>query len=223
MINYYDIKSHVSNSDLGKLKMEIAGETFNNVNMQAIFDFGNLVDSMLLEPENLVFSEKRLNITSGGHTVFSTAEWNKALAMRDTGRKDSILSNYLAIADTQSVLMLDDFEVNYMGYEFLFPARCKYDLVNLKMKVGGDLKTTAAKTKKEFMNAVNMFDYDRQAAWYMDLGKLDTFMFIAISKHPDSRGRHAIFHHAIKRGDEMYESGRRKYSKLAYLWKIMIL
>lgn len=222
-MNYYDIKSHISNSDLGRLKMEIAGETMNIDNLQAIFDFGNLVDSMLLEPENLIFSKRTLNITSGGQVTFEPHVWQQALNMRDEGRKDSILSSYLAVADTQSVLMIDEFDVNYIGYEFKIPVRCKYDLVNRSMKIGADLKTTAAKTKTDFMNAVNMFDYDRQAAWYMDLGELDTFMFIAISKHPDRKGRHPIFHHAIERGDEMYSSGRRKYEYLSYMWKLLLL
>lgn len=224
MDNYYDIDTHASNSDLGRLQNLINGtDPFSNDNMQAIFDFGSLVDCMLLEPENVIYSEKKLLVPSGGDVVFDDATWMRAVNMRDAGRKDKVLSMYINSMSTQQILLVDDFKIEYMGNSFTFPARCKYDLVSTAMRMGADLKTTACTSLKSFHQTITAMDYDRQAAWYMDLGGLDNFMFIGISKQPNRRGQHEVFHVAITRDSELYESGVAKYRRLAYLYKLLIL
>lgn len=191
--------------------------------MQAIFDFGSLVDCMLLEPENVLYSEKKLIIPSGGEVVFEDAVWQRAIAMRDSGRSDRLLSMYIKAMQAQITLKVDFFSVNYMGTEFTIPARCKYDLCSLPMKIGADLKTTSCTSLKAFKDMISLMDYDRQAAWYMDLGKLDNFMFIGISKVPNKKGKHEVFHVAFDRDSDIYKSGLAKYQRLSYLYKLLVL
>jgi len=224
MDNYYNITTHVSNSDLGRLQDLINGvDPFNNPNMEQIFAFGSLVDGMLLEPENIVYSERRLINPSGGDIVFDEVTWNKALRMRNAGRNDRLLAMYIESMSKQQMLLVDEFEISYEGYRFLFPARCKYDLCNQAMKMGADLKTTSSSNVKQFIQVIDTLNYDRQAAWYMDLGGLDNFLFICIAKEPDKKGNHNVFHVAMERDSELYVSGRRKYEKLAYLYNLLIL
>lgn len=223
MDNYYNIDTHVSNSDLGRLNNLINGtDPFSNSNMQAIFDFGSLVDCMLLEPENVIYSEKRLVVPSGGDVTFDDQTWARAISMRNAGRKDRILSMYIKNMSAQQTLKVDKFNVEYMGNMFDIPARCKYDLCSLPMRMGADLKTTACTSLKSFKQTIEAMDYDRQGAWYMDLGNLDNFMFIGISKTAVN-GKHEVFHVAFDRNSDLYKSGLRKYQRLAYMYKLLIL
>ena len=214
MDNYYDIKSHVSNSTLGELDMMISGRTFG-ANMQQVFNFGNLVDALLLEQHLVNHTERTLSLNTGGIASYTDDEWTRAINMRRAGRNHPILSSMISICDKQCVKMIDNFRIDGCGFSFSLPVRCKYDMVNYLHKIGADLKTTACKTQKAFVESLSALNYDRQGAWYMDLGELDRFFYIGICKTPNRKGEHEIFVHAIERGDEMYQSGKEKYQYLA--------
>ena len=69
--------------------------------------------------------------------------------------------------------------------------------------------TTGA--QKEFDEAIDLFDWDRSRAWYMDIAGSNQDFIYAISK---KNGK--VFKHFIKRGDSTYTRGREKYEELAF-------
>ena len=80
------------------------------------------------------------------------------------------------------------------------------------MKYGGDIKSTTATTKQQFLAAVEHFDYDRQRAWYMDIsGATQDLLFGISKKYP-----HEVFTVPITRDSEIYKRGREKYQELAF-------
>jgi hypothetical protein len=86
------------------------------------------------------------------------------------------------------------------------------------MNFGGDLKTTAAASQKEFEEAVDFFDWDRSRAWYMDIVGSDRDFIYAISKKNCK-----VFKYFITRGDKTYQRGQEKYSELAFkYWQLII-
>ena len=94
---------------------------------------------------------------------------------------------------------------------FTLDTRCKWDWWLGAPHFGGDLKTCAAATQKEFEDAVDFFDWDRSRAWYMDIAKSDKDFIYAISKKNCN-----IFKLFINRGDAIYSRGREKYEDLAF-------
>jgi hypothetical protein len=105
----------------------------------------------------------------------------------------------------------------YGGQEYSLAAKCKFDLFSKRLATGLDFKTLAVKKYADFIKSIDFFDYDRAAAWYMDIAKINYFWIIGISK-PTGQ----VFKFAIERGDEVYLRGRAKYSIWAYRWKMLI-
>lgn len=221
MDNYYDITSHVSNSKLTELKMWLNGLSFGD-NMQPIFDFGNLIDGMLTEKEKLNFVYKTMKSEHGRIVQFTDEEWQRALNMRRDGLSNPILKMLVDNFDSQSVIMLDEFKIEGVEFNIVLPVRCKFDFLKQEWKMGADLKSTACTTQTAFLASLYHLDYDRQAAWYMDLASLDKFTFVGICKTPNKKGKHDIFVHALERGDEMYLSGKAKYQHLAIQYYFLI-
>jgi len=221
MDNYYDITSHISNSTLTSFDMLMNGRSFGD-NMQPIFDFGNLIDGMLTEKEKLNFITHEMKSENGRVVQFSESDWQKACNMKKDGLKNEMLKMMVEHFDTQSIIMIDRFPISGMGYDIVLPVRCKFDFLKQDWKMGGDLKSTACTTIKAFIMSLFHLNYDRQAAWYMDLANLDKFVFVGISKIPNKKGIHEVFTHAIMRGDEMYESGKQKYQYLATNYYFLI-
>lgn len=107
-----------------------------------------------------------------------------------------------------------EFEIDGMNVKI--PSKCKFDAFNDMLNIGADLKTTVAKKQLDFVNAAKFFGYDMQGAWYMDLAGIDRFIIFGISKV-----NYKMFIHSIKRGDEEYESGKKKYmDHIKYWWKL---
>lgn len=198
----YYLRDEISNSDLSSLL-----DREKLYNLEQIYRFGNLVDAMITEPSRV----DHLNRQVDGEQ-FTEQEWATAYFMYNSFRKDEMCQALLKISEGQRVFTDDNFEIECQGVVFTIPARCKFDLWMIGLNYGADIKSTACENEKQFKNAIDHFDYDRQASYYMDISKSDKFLFIGISKMPP----HKIFKVAIKHGDELYNSGKQKYSELAF-------
>lgn len=222
-MSYYDITDYVSNSDLGELDRMLHGGGFFSGNIEQIFAFGNLVDALISEPELVNFEDKTVCDAHGVILHFTEAEWLKAQKMRHAALNHPFVKLLVEHMEFQVVAKVAEFEINCDYAHFFIPARGKADGIAAAIKTGMDLKTTACLHLASFIKSLMLFNYDRQAAWYMDLFKLDRFVFVGISKVANKKGVHEIFIHAVERGDEMYLSGLKKYQKLAYQYKTLIL
>lgn len=133
-------------------------------------------------------------------------------------RKDKFLANVLKLSNTQSVSINRNQVFDYSGFEFMLDTRCKWDWLLESANFGGDLKSTAASTQKQFEDAMDFFDWDRSRAWYMDIIGSDKDFIYAISKKNCK-----VFKYFITRGDKTYEKGKEKYMELAFkYWQLIV-
>ncbi len=78
-----------------------------------------------------------------------------------------------------------------------------------------DLKTTSAFSREQFAEQLAAFDYDRQAAFYLDGSGADAFGFVAVQK----REPFDVFIVTHERDSAFVEQGRRKYRFLMKKWE----
>ncbi len=211
---YYS-RNEVSNSDLTELKNLLYPRTQYGDKEKA-FKFGSLIDAMITEPGKVDFYQLKVGDAQYLEEDFRLAtEMRKSLLMES--RKDRFLSIVLKLSDTQKVSIRRGQVFDYCGFEFTLDTRCKWDWFLNAMGFGGDLKSTAAASQKEFEDAVDFFDWDRSRAWYMDIVGSDRDFIYAISKKNCK-----IFKYFIQRGDPTYERGKEKYLDLAFkYWQLI--
>jgi hypothetical protein len=213
--SYYS-RIEVSNSDLTALKNELYPQPQYGDKEQA-FKFGTLVDALITEPDRVDVFNSRVDDVQYLEDDFRLAiEMRKSLMAES--RKDDFLANVLKYADTQKTSIRQNQPFDYCGFEYFLDTRCKWDWFIGAMNFGGDLKTTAAASQKEFDEAMDFFDWDRSRAWYMDIVGSDRDFIYAISKKNCK-----VFKKTIFRNDKTYLRGREKYNELAFkYWQLII-
>ena len=214
-MDYYNRKE-VSNSTLTELKNLLYPQTFFGDKEKA-FKFGSLIDAMITEPHRVDFYCMRVDDVQYLEEDFMLAnEMRKSLLME--ARKDTFLANVLKASDTQKVSIQKDQVFDYGGFEYTLDTRCKWDWFLSAVNFGGDLKSTASTTQKQFEDAMDFFDWDRSRAWYMDIVGSNQDFIYAISKKNCK-----VFKYFIKRGDKTYLRGKAKYDELAFkYWQLII-
>lgn len=205
---YYS-RSEVSNSDLSALKKLIYGGT--EFDPTEAYKFGTLIDCMLTEPDKVNF----YNYTCAGEQ-YTAEQFEQAKQMKRAFFKDDLARRMLERADTQAI-MFREMPIEFEGFEFSLPVRCKWDIWMPHLGWGGDIKSTTATSQKQFEAAAMHFDYDRQRAFYMDIAGSNQDILIAISKV-----NFKVFKIPIKRGDKFFQSGQDKYRDLAFqYWNLI--
>lgn len=206
---YYS-RPEVSNSDLTALKNLLHPVPMSPGVKEAAFRFGNLVDAIITEPDRVNYY--RLTVDGEQYTddEFRHAK-EMYRSLRMTARHDPFLAKVLAEAETQRFMVNKSQEFEYGGFPFTLDTRCKWDWWLSRYGFGGDLKTCAASTQKEFEDAIDFFDWDRSRAWYMDIAHSDCDFIYAISKRNCN-----VFTTRIRRDDPVYLRGRDKYLELAF-------
>lgn len=99
------------------------------------------------------------------------------------------------------------------------PCKSQLDLLLPGEALIADVKTTSASSRAEFLGNCLMYEYDRQAAYYIDGCRaaghpIDRFILFAIQKQKP----HQVFVVDMKADDPFVENGRRKYGKLLVSW-----
>lgn len=203
---YYD-RSEISNSDLSELKRQLyGGMGIDPVHAK----FGNLIDHMITEPKKVDY----FKLTCAGEQM-TEGDFKKAEEMKKAFMRDEFASRILPLSDTQKVMINPCQKFDY-DIPFTLPVRCKWDLWMPSMGWGGDIKSTSATTQEQFESAVRQFDYDRQRFFYMNIAGSEKDVLIGISKE-----NFRVFKVFIKRGDELWESGRHKCMELAFKYWTM--
>lgn len=202
----YYFRKEVSNSDLSWADRYWRPAQYV-VDLEKAFAFGTLLDCMITEPHKVDF----FKLTCAG-TQYFKEDFDKAKAMKKAFYADSFCSQFVKQCSLQKVTIKRDFTITLdNGFTFKMDARCRWDLYCENIDMGGDIKTTAATTQKQFEDSIYQFDYDRSRAWYMDLADRNNDMIIGISKV-----NFKVFKVPIKRGDKWYNSGLEKYKELAF-------
>ena len=205
---YYQ-RSEVSNSDLTALK-ELLHPRLQFGNREEAFRFGSLVDAIITEPDRVNYYRLTVDDTQYTEDEFRHArEMYKSLRME--AERDPFLAYVLKNAMTQKFMVNHGQCFEYCEFPFFLDTRCKWDWWLDAANFGGDLKTTAASSQKEFEEMIDFFDWDRSRAWYMDIARSDLDFIYAISKKNGN-----VFKKHINRGDAVYNAGREKYDELAF-------
>ena len=204
----YYLQQEVSNSDLSKIA-DIIYPTDRVLDLSKAYRFGNLVDAMITEPHRCNHLTMRVD-----DEPFFKDEWETARAMLNAFRKDAMCMQMLKMASGQAVKVVKDFKIEHEGIQFSLDVRCKYDLWMQPLGYGGDIKSTACTSQKQFEDSIEYFDYDRQRAWYMDISGAEKDVLIGISK----ASPHKIFKIPIDRNHRLYKSGKEKYQHLSFMY-----
>ena len=160
---YYS-RSEVSNSDLTALKNLLHPVPMPPGVKEAAFRFGNLVDAIITEPDRVNYYQLTVDGEQYTDDEFRHAK-EMYRSLRMTARHDPFLAKVLAEAETQRFMVNKAQEFEYGGFPFTLDTRCKWDWWMPLYGFGGDLKTCAASTQKEFEDAIDFFDWDRSRAW----------------------------------------------------------
>lgn len=203
-MNYYNVKS-ISNSGLID---RAAFHTF-------ALDFGNLFDSMITSPNDIINGKRASFIESDEvWKVFDKESFDLALAMQESLNQNDFYRSLLDLQpetqrEVHKWICPNTLQIHNEPYFGFYPVKGKYDFYCPKFIT--DLKTTSAKTHEEFLKKAHSLDYARAAAFYLDLdGTADEFVWLGVSKHAP----HEIFVSKIEKGDKYYLKGRAKYQTL---------
>ncbi len=193
----------LSNSKMSEIKKGLTGsqDFFDPTNA---FRFGSLVDAMITESHRIEWALKTLDDSPIIPEEFETAKQMRRSFLADKQCNDIIFNNNV---EFQKVF-IRELEMKHMDVPFRKLCKCKFDFYG---GVSGDIKSTTAKTEKEFIDACYRFDYWRSRAFYMDIARTDLDVIIGISKQ-----NFKIFKLVIKRGDKYHTEGFKQYNELAF-------
>lgn len=208
MIEQYYNRKEVSNSDLSELKDYLEGKEKHDRTKN--YQFGNLFDAMLTEPGRIDYRGRKFD----GNEV-EWEMWERAIKMKLAYTGDQYCAMIQKQAGKQAVYV-ENVKLNYEGFDFALLMRCKLDFDLPSASLAVDLKTTFAVNERQFRTAVEMFDYDRQAAVYMTICNYDRFAIIGVSKINDK-----IFKIFITKDSGLYKTGMEKFQDLALKWYLL--
>lgn len=213
--NSYFGRKEISNSDLTDLDHYLNPRPQYG-DIQQAFKFGTLLDAIITEADRVDYF--RLSVDD---VLYTKEDFEVAKEMLKSIRKeaqgDPFLKAVLEHAHTQEISVRHDQRFFYGGFEYTLDTRCKWDWFFNYMNFGGDLKSTACETQKQFEEACRHFDYDRSRAWYMDI----------VGSHKDfiygvSKKNFKVFKIFINRNDQFYNDGFEKYSDLAFKYWMLL-
>lgn len=193
-----------SNSDLGELKKYFMPPAWA-MDFDNALRFGTLVDAIITEPEKVNVYKRTVD-----DIIYKPEEIELAKEMKRAFYKDELCRRFAEMSSFQSIFS-GHVKLQYGSFEYELLMRCKYDLFMESLGYGGDIKSTAATTQKQFEEAILHFDYDRSRVVYMELSGAVKDIIIGISKVNCK-----IFKVYINKGDKLWKSGMDKLQDDAF-------
>lgn len=215
MVNYYELPQ-VSNSDLTALARACNALPDRRDELEDIFNFGSLVDAMLTESYKCRWDDMLLANDDATFTRYTPDVWAQAVSMVRQAKKDPVISLAIKKMIGQYVFVRR-IGFTFEGVEDYIDMRCKFDQFSKAMCMGMEYKTTSCRTRNQFREAVAHFHWDRAAAVYMDLARIDQHWICGISKQTEE-----VFKIAVPRVSEIYQVGLKKYSFWCNRWNMLI-
>lgn len=211
--NYREFPA-IANSDLSWLEKQLMPKDWV-ADVEQAFRMGSLIDAMITEPHRVDFFQRKLD-----NDRYEREDFERAKQMKQAFRSHKAYENkskfqfVMDLVDNcsfQHISYQPAFEVDFEGYVFQVPAKCKWDLKKKMQPFGGDIKSTTATTLDGCMQAIRHFNYDRSRAWYMDIEghEMDCLIFI-------SKVNFKVFVIPFNRQHWIYREGRAKYQELCF-------
>jgi hypothetical protein len=224
----YRALPRVSNSDLTLLKEEHLGygtgnkHGRNNTNPTKVF--GRAFHQHLLEPETIgtVLQQFMPDLIPAPASSASDQSESVSKLMK-TVRDDAFCRRYLRQADCERVVLSTDSATG-------IACKARLDMVYTSPKCRNaliiDIKPTSARTPAQFLESCYTYDYDRQAAFYLDsLRQAESgewaetrqfrFVFIGVMKESP----HRLFAIEATSIPGFVEYGRKKYRFWLRKWR----
>ncbi|GAA4382051.1 PD-(D/E)XK nuclease-like domain-containing protein [Hymenobacter koreensis] len=185
---------HVSNTDLSKLKAELLGQ-LRRPNPQAL-TFGAAFHEAVLEPDRYTppteLPPAQLRLLTNLATAVRRQRYCRDLLHRGTAEL-----THTAIHTASGV------EVK-LRPDLLVRSRAGRQLTLI------DFKTTSCRDYAQFLASIEQYDYDRQAALYLDALQATRFLIIGVQK----KATHAVWLFDATAAPGFLEQGRKKYAAL---------
>jgi hypothetical protein len=172
LVNFHDdyrILPRVSNSDLTRLKEEHLGY-WSTPSARFIPEktkvFGRAFHQHLLEPETVGTVLQQLLPDMAPETMaLAPAQSEQLATLMKTIRQDAFCRRYLRLSEREKIVLSTDPTTGVA-------CKARLDMVYTSPKRQNaliiDLKTTSARTQAQFLESCYTYDYDRQAAFYLD-------------------------------------------------------
>ena len=189
----------ISNSKLTRLKYELQGKPLTFP--QRCLVFGQAFHAVVLEHKRMEDPEWNLR----------PSEWMAIGQMRDSYIAE--MGSYLIEKEKARRPKFEQ-PIFWKDAETGLPCKALLD-INTPRTVF-DVKTTASATPEHFTELLPAYDYDRQAAFYLDGSpSAERFCFVAVQKRPPYAVHIVPFH----RDSDFIRRGREKYRFLLKKWQ----
>ncbi|RYC70082.1 PD-(D/E)XK nuclease-like domain-containing protein [Spirosoma sordidisoli] len=182
----------IANSDLSEFRAHIFGE--KQYKPAAAFAFGSALHTLILEPQAVV-------------SVPADVDLSLCMMLARIARNYPFVAWALRFSQKERVQLWQD---TATGLEL----KSRLDIVH-KNSLVVDLKSTSCKSYADFLRSCETYDYDRQAAFYLDAIGGKKFVFVAIQKVAPYT-IWTVEHHT---DGPFIQAGRRKYKALLREWK----
>lgn len=197
----YFAHPYANNSSLSQFK---GGPQWGD--KQKAFAFGSLVHAAILQFERLDILKNTLD----GDPV-DPVDIVAAMKMRVAFFSNDFCKSFRNSCRTEVEMYNRNTRFEFHGTKFAIDTKRKYDFWYDAGTFGGDIKTTSAETREEFMDAIDMFDYDRGRVFYAAGSGAQRDIIIGISKI-----NYEIFLVPMNKGCKLWTKGEEKLAELAY-------
>jgi hypothetical protein len=184
---------HVSNTDLSDLKASILGQS-RRPNPVALA-FGSHFHTAVLEPQHYQRTDERGIKWPDLETL--ARQLRRQRYCRDLLYRGQAEQSYTATHTATGIGVK-------LRPDLLMRSRAGRQLTLI------DFKTTSCPTFEHFLSTIEQYDYDRQAAFYLDVLKATRFLIIGVQK----KAPHAVWRVELTATPGLIEQGRKKYTAL---------
>lgn len=184
---------YASNSDLKRLMNKYVHDKEEPENLDEIFKEGTLHHAVLFEPH-------KADVT---HPKYQLA--------KDMAK--TILADDLC----RQFIMMPDFKREHEWYRydvFGIKGRAKMDGSSKAISTIMEYKGLKISTQNAFYEAIDRFDYDMGAVWYLNASKYKQILIPAVSKVDPRK----LFKELIDRDHKMYKHGEIKAKRAVEVW-----
>ncbi|MEZ0542885.1 PD-(D/E)XK nuclease-like domain-containing protein [Fibrella arboris] len=237
----YRVLPRISNSDLTRIKEEQSGYQFSDTRRTS--SFGKSFHQHLLEPETIgtVLEQLLPDLTNDRLTSgqFDKLDGGPTSGLMNAIRHDPFCRRYLRMAEQgdsgrstgqERASAAQERIVLFTDPVTQLACKSRLDLVYTSPKRQNalifDFKTTSARTQAQFLQSCYDYDYDRQAAFYLDslryadghewaTTKQFRFVFVGVMKEKP----HRLFAVEATSLPGFVEYGRKKYRFWLKKWQ----
>lgn len=109
-------------------------------------------------------------------------------------------------------------QYEWYGEFYGLPWKCMYDTL-VPTVIVQEFKTCKVSSHAQLLQLIDRLDYDRQVYVYMETAQVPVAQIIGLTKHKIP----LVFQHYVKRGDLIWDSGKRKTEYYIEILKSMIV